>query len=85
MMHQFLVGVIACIVPFTELLGAAVVIWGSLHGRFMLLRRVWHDINKQPAHGALRDIRIAIGEKMSFGLGHWVWIPSLPATSFSPL
>jgi len=68
MMHEFLVGVIAYIVPFTELLGAAVVTWGSLHGLFMLLRRVWQTMNKQPEQGSLRDIRIAIGEKMSLGL-----------------
>jgi uncharacterized membrane protein len=68
MMHEFLLGVIAYIVPFTELLGAAVVTWGCLHGLLMLSHRAWLALNKQPTLIALRDIRIAIGEKMSLGL-----------------
>lgn len=67
-MHEFLVGVIAYIVPVTELLGAAVVTWGSAHGFFLLLRRAWDALNKRPEQGSLRNIRIAIGEKMSLGL-----------------
>ena len=68
MMHEFLIAVIAYIVPITELLGAAVVTWGSLHGLFMLSQRVLCYARKQPIHGTLRDIRIAIGEKMALGL-----------------
>lgn len=68
MMHEFLIAVIAYIVPFTELLGAAVVTWGSLHGLLMLSRRALCFARKQPIRGTLRDIRIAIGEKMALGL-----------------
>lgn len=68
MLHELLVELIAYIVPCTELLGVAVVTWGSLHGLLMLLRRAWHTINKLPLDDTLRDIRIAIGEKMALGL-----------------
>ncbi len=68
MLHELLVTLIAYIVPGTELLGAAVVTWGSLHGMSMLLRRTWRAINKLPLVETLRDIRIAIGEKMALGL-----------------
>lgn len=67
-MHEFLVLSIAYIVPLTELLGAAVVTWGCLHGLAMLLQRGWVCIRHQPQHTALKDIRIAIGEKMALGL-----------------
>ncbi|GAB5606291.1 DUF1622 domain-containing protein [Sideroxyarcus sp. TK5] len=68
MLHELLVGAIAYIVPLTELLGVAVVTWGSLHGLLLLLQR-GRDIlrNREPAT-SLRDIRIAIGEKMALGL-----------------
>ena len=68
MLHEFLVEVIAYIVPLTELLGAAVVTWGSLHGLILLLHRGWSMFNKQPLQTSLRDVRIAIGEKMALGL-----------------
>ena len=67
-MHEFLVEIIAYIVPLTELLGAAVVTWGSVHGLLILVRRAWQAVNKQTPLTPLRDIRIAIGEKMSLGL-----------------
>ncbi len=67
-MHEFLVLSIAYIVPPTELLGAAVVTWGCLHGLTMLLQRRWYCASHQPQHIALKDIRIAIGEKMALGL-----------------
>ena len=34
----------------------------------MLLRRALQSLSRQPLQGALRDIRIAIGEKMALGL-----------------
>lgn len=67
-MHEFLVQSIAYIVPFTELLGVAVVLWGCLHGLQMLVRRFWGRLSHQPLQGELSDIRIAIGEKMALGL-----------------
>jgi uncharacterized membrane protein len=67
-MHEFLVLTIAYIVPLTELLGAAVVTWGCLHGLTMLLQRGWYCASHQPQRIALKDIRIAIGEKMALGL-----------------
>lgn len=68
MLHELLVELIAYIVPCTEFLGAAVVTWGSLHGLIMLLRRGWRSLQKLPLEESLRDIRIAIGEKMALGL-----------------
>lgn len=32
----------------------------------------WQSLNRQSLHGALRDIRIAIGEKMALGLGFFL-------------
>jgi uncharacterized membrane protein len=68
MLHELLVEAIAYIVPLTELLGAAVVTWGSLHGLLLLLQRGWGLLNKRAPQTSLRDIRIAIGEKMALGL-----------------
>ena len=67
-MHEFLIQLIAYVIPPTELLGAAVVLWGCVQGLVMLLKRAWNSISNQPLQGALRDIRIAIGEKMALGL-----------------
>src|SRR5512135_2219874 len=68
MLHELLVESIAYIVPLTEMLGVAVVTWGSVHGLLMLSRRVWRSARSLPLDGTLRDIRIAIGEKMALGL-----------------
>jgi uncharacterized membrane protein len=68
MLHELLVELIAYIVPCTEFMGAAVVTWGTLHGLILLLRRAWRSLQKQPVAGSLRDVRIAIGEKMALGL-----------------
>jgi hypothetical protein len=38
-MHEFLIELIAYVIPPAELLGAAVVLWGCLQGLVMLLRR----------------------------------------------
>lgn len=67
-MHEFLIELTAYVVPFTELIGTFVVLWGSLQGLAMLLARAWRSASRQPPHGTLRDIRIAIGEKMALGL-----------------
>ena len=67
-MHEFLIELIAYVIPPTELLGAAVVLWGCLQGLIMLLRRAWQSISSRPLQGTLSDIRIAIGEKMALGL-----------------
>jgi uncharacterized membrane protein len=68
MLHELLVEMIAYIVPCTELLGAAVVTWGTLHGLSMLLHRAWRSLQKLHVEESLRDIRIVIGEKMALGL-----------------
>ena len=67
-MHEFLVGIIVYIVPFTEILGVAVVTWGSLHGLILLAQRGLNMVRGTPFSHSLRDIRIAIGEKMALGL-----------------
>lgn len=67
-MHDFLIELIAYVVPFTELLGTLVVLWGTLQGLVMLSKRAWQSLQAQPLQGELSDIRIAIGEKMALGL-----------------
>lgn len=68
MLHELLIGAIAYIVPLTELLGVAVVTWGSLHGLILLLQRGRDILRDHEPASSLRDIRIAIGEKMALGL-----------------
>jgi uncharacterized membrane protein len=67
-MHEFLVKLIEYIVPVTELLGVAVVTWGSVHGLALLGLRARDMLMRRPFPHSLRDIRIAIGEKMALGL-----------------
>ncbi len=67
-MHAFLVKLIEYIVPVTELLGVAVVTWGSVHGLILLALRARNMLAGKPFPHSLRDIRIAIGEKMALGL-----------------
>ena len=67
-MHEFLVKLIEYIVPLTELLGVAVVTWGSVHGLMLLVMRGANILQHKPFPHSLRDIRIAIGEKMALGL-----------------
>ena len=68
MMHEFLVTLITYITPLTELLGTAVVSWGCIQGLLMLLQRGKTALMGQPLPGSLRNVRIAIGEKMALGL-----------------
>ncbi|MFH2139990.1 MAG: DUF1622 domain-containing protein [Pseudomonadota bacterium] len=68
MLHELLIDAIAYIVPLTELLGVAVVTWGSVHGFILLLQRGRDLLGSREPGSSLRDIRIAIGEKMALGL-----------------
>lgn len=68
MLHELLIEAIAYIVPLTELLGVAVVTWGSVHGLILLMQRGWDLLFSREPGSSLRDIRIAIGEKMALGL-----------------
>ncbi|MBA3024243.1 MAG: DUF1622 domain-containing protein [Gammaproteobacteria bacterium] len=68
MLHELLIDAIAYIVPLTELLGVAVVTWGSVHGLILLLQRGWDLLSSREPGSSLSDIRIAIGEKMALGL-----------------
>jgi uncharacterized membrane protein len=45
-----------------------VVTWGSLHGLILLLKRSRDILGNREPGDTLRDIRIAIGEKMALGL-----------------
>jgi uncharacterized membrane protein len=67
-MHEFLVTVVAYITPFTEILGTAVVSWGCLQGLLLMLQRGKRALMGQSLPSSLRNIRIAIGEKMALGL-----------------
>ncbi len=68
MLHELLVRATNYIVPFTEMLGVAVVSWGVLHGLGMLAQRTWLTFTNPQARETLGDIRIAIVEKMALGL-----------------
>jgi uncharacterized membrane protein len=68
MMHEFLIAAVSYITPFTEILGTAVVSWGCLQGLLLLLQRGRMTLLGQPLPGSLRNVRIAIGEKMALGL-----------------
>lgn len=68
MMHEFLIALISYITPLTEILGTAVVSWGCLQGLAKLLQRIRLVLLRQPVPRSLREVRIAIGEKMALGL-----------------
>lgn len=67
-MHEFLIALIAYSTPLTEMLGTAVVLWGCVQGLWMLLLRSRSALLGRPHPSSLRDVRIAIGEKMALGL-----------------
>jgi len=67
-MHEFLVGLVAAIVPWTEAVGIAIVMWGAMEGLFKLLVRFRSLLDSKVQPIPIGRIRLAIGEKIALGL-----------------
>ncbi|MBK9161713.1 MAG: DUF1622 domain-containing protein [Nitrosomonadales bacterium] len=67
-MHEFLVELVALIVPWTEALGIAIVMWGVVEGVVKLLARFRSLLDKASEPVPISHIRLAIGEKIALGL-----------------
>ena len=67
-MHEFLVELVARIVPWTEAVGIAIVVWGALEGIVRLLARFRSLLKKAAQPVPISRIRLAIGEKIALGL-----------------
>ena len=67
-MHEFLVELVAKIVPWTEAVGIAIVMWGAAEGIIKLLARFRTLLNSAVPLIPISRIRLAIGEKIALGL-----------------
>ena len=67
-MHEFLVELVAKIVPWTEAVGIAIVMWGATEGIIKLLGRVRSLLDTAVLPIPISRIRLAIGEKIALGL-----------------
>lgn len=67
-MHQLLIELVEAVVPWIEMVGIAVVLWGAIEGLIKLLLRVKAALFRQPQRAPVSHIRIAIGEKTALGL-----------------
>lgn len=67
-MHQLLIELVETIVPWIEMIGIAVVLWGAIEGLIKLLLRVKSALLREPQPIPVSHIRSAIGEKTALGL-----------------
>lgn len=67
-MHQLLIELVEMIVPWIEMIGIAVVLWGAIEGLIKLLLRVKSALLRAPQLIPVSHIRSAIGEKTALGL-----------------
>ena len=67
-MHEFLVELVALIVPWTEAAGIAIVMWGVIEGLVKLLGRFRSLLDSAVQPIPISRIRLAIGEKIALGL-----------------
>lgn len=67
-MHEWLVELVALIVPWTELIGILIVLWGAIEGLIKLLMRLHSVFDKAIQPLPISQIRLAIGEKIALGL-----------------
>lgn len=67
-MHQLLIDLVEMAVPWIEMLGIAVVLWGVIEGLAGLLMRIKTMLLRKALPGPVSHIRIAIGEKTALGL-----------------
>ena len=67
-MHELLVELVAAIVPWTEAVGIAIVMWGAMEGLVKLLGRLRSVLDRTVQPVPISRIRLAIGEKIALGL-----------------
>src|ERR1022692_3429808 len=67
-MHQLLIQLVDMIVPWIEMIGIAVVLWGATEGLLKLLLRIKSALVREPQLIPIGNIRAAIGEKTALGL-----------------
>lgn len=67
-MHQLLIDLVEIAVPWIEMLGIAVVLWGAIEGLIGLLMRIKTALFREVQPVPISHIRVAIGEKTALGL-----------------
>jgi uncharacterized membrane protein len=67
-MHQLLIDLVEIAVPWIEMLGIAVVLWGAIEGLIGLLMRIKTVLFREAQPVPISHIRVAIGEKTALGL-----------------
>jgi len=67
-MHQLLIELVETVVPWIEMVGIGVVLWGAIEGLIRLLLRIKSVLVREPQLMPISHIRIAIGEKTALGL-----------------
>jgi uncharacterized membrane protein len=67
-MHDLLIGLVETAVPWIEMLGIGVVLWGAIEGLIKLLLRIKSALLREPQLMPISHVRIAIGEKTALGL-----------------
>ena len=67
-MQELMVEFVELVVPWVEIVGIGVVLWGAIEGMFGLLLRMKSVLFKAPEPVSISHIRITIGEKTALGL-----------------
>lgn len=67
-MHQLLIDVVEMIVPWIEMIGIGVVLWGAVEGLLKLLLRIKSVLTGHAQIISISHIRASIGEKTALGL-----------------
>ena len=67
-MHELLIGLVQQVVPWIEMVGIAVVLWGAIEGLVRLALRVRAALAKTAPVAPISHIRASIGEKTALGL-----------------
>ncbi|MBI5431088.1 MAG: DUF1622 domain-containing protein [Nitrosomonadales bacterium] len=67
-MHELSIELVELIVPWVEMVGIVVVLWGAIEGLIKLLLRIKSTLAKAPDLTPISHIRAAIGEKTALGL-----------------
>lgn len=67
-MHQLLIDLVEMVVPWIEMVGIGVVLWGAIEGLFKLLLRIKSVLTGKVQIIPISHIRASIGEKTALGL-----------------
>lgn len=67
-MHQLLIDLVEMVVPWIEMIGIAVVLWGAVEGLLKLLSRIKSVLTAKAQITPISHIRASIGEKTALGL-----------------